>query len=515
MRAVLPIATVIFTVLTLPAVAAADTTYSYTGELFNDVSGPPYTTSQRVAGSFTTTAPLPRNRPLSSLDDELIDFSFSDGVQTRTPANTFVNELRVSTDADGQIDAWRLVFQATPPATMIGEVRDVLVSIGPDAAADEGGTGFCLTVTSGICTSFTLTDFGRVLDDPGTWTRSGEVPPVPETYSYLGETFTEVSGPPYTTAQRVAGSFTLATPLAPDLPLTEVRDALIDYAFSDGVETRTAEDSYVVSFQVGTAADGRVNRWQISVVESPPATMVGDVRHTLDTVLTLDPPLDQGGTGTCDVVTDGLCSSFILTDFGKVEGDPGTWAGAVFPSPTGYAYEGNPFTFVSGPPYDLSLRLDGTLTTVTPLPPSMALTDIRHSLLAFDFGDGVQTRDETDSTIFTFRVGTDAGGAIDQWSIAVAEAPPATMVGEVRALIDSSRVPGFESDQGGSGPCDQVAGGQCSSYVLDVFGRNDQDPGTWTGGATVLDIPTLSWHGLLLLASLLAAAAWALLARRR
>jgi hypothetical protein len=100
--------------------------YSYTGDPFtlttNNTSVPgSYTTSMFVTGSFTTSAPLPANMPLTTifgpsvpLGTTVTDFSFNDGqadsAHTRTPANTLASasSIRVSTGPSGEITGWSI-----------------------------------------------------------------------------------------------------------------------------------------------------------------------------------------------------------------------------------------------------------------------------------------------------------------------------------------------------------------------------------------------------------------------
>lgn len=82
---------------------SAQVTYSYTGPTFYFASGAPYSTANSITGSFTTAAPLAANLSDSNISANITAFSFTDGVATRTLANTVICRFLVSTDASGAI----------------------------------------------------------------------------------------------------------------------------------------------------------------------------------------------------------------------------------------------------------------------------------------------------------------------------------------------------------------------------------------------------------------------------
>lgn len=92
-------------------------------------------------------------------------------------------------------------------------------------------------------------------------------------YSYSGLAFTSItrdgSGVPadlYTTADRVSGSFTLATPLAANLgPLSSVTP--LTFSFSDGVNQLTEANANLGLFRVSTDALGAIVEWQMQVID--------------------------------------------------------------------------------------------------------------------------------------------------------------------------------------------------------------------------------------------------------
>jgi hypothetical protein len=65
------------------------------------------------------------------------------------------------------------------------------------------------------------------------------------TYTYTGPNFNAFSSPAgaHGPTNRVTGSFTLATPLGPNLALTDVTAQILSYSFSDGVQTLNSGNS--------------------------------------------------------------------------------------------------------------------------------------------------------------------------------------------------------------------------------------------------------------------------------
>ena len=138
--------------------ARADTfTYTYTGNNFTLVNSP-YTTSEMVMGTFELSAALPPN--LNGNESSLVlSFTMSDGVQTLTSAEAFVETFQFSTDSAGTITRW-----------------DVEVAI------NAGNAPSIETFNFGVSSSDigSLTNFisGRNSFTPGIWTVS--TTPVPE-----------------------------------------------------------------------------------------------------------------------------------------------------------------------------------------------------------------------------------------------------------------------------------------------------------------------------------------------
>src|SRR5262245_5197325 len=86
---------------------------------------------------------------------------------------------------------------------------------------------------------------------------------VPITYQYTGNPFTQVSGP-YTMSMFVTAMVTLAGPLAPNMPLTQVVPTA--FTISDGVQTITNLNATAFAFFFGTDSTGAITSWFVSAI---------------------------------------------------------------------------------------------------------------------------------------------------------------------------------------------------------------------------------------------------------
>lgn len=107
----------VFTTMLCSTLSFADTTYTYTGPHFNTVESP-YTTADRITGSFTVSDPPPESVFFGDPSNGgyttgLVAFRFTDGFTTFTLANTpqFVIEYRLT---DGLPDRWGIVLSTDP-----------------------------------------------------------------------------------------------------------------------------------------------------------------------------------------------------------------------------------------------------------------------------------------------------------------------------------------------------------------------------------------------------------------
>lgn len=82
-------------------------------------------------------------------------------------------------------------------------------------------------------------------------------------YSFTRPFTTCTAGPcaNFTTSMRVGGSFTTASPLAPNLSLQSIASLVVAYSFSDGLSTYTSSDpnARIVGFDVATDATGQIS----------------------------------------------------------------------------------------------------------------------------------------------------------------------------------------------------------------------------------------------------------------
>jgi hypothetical protein len=154
-------------VVTLIAVLAvcapgsrADSTYTYTGNAFNQFGGTfACPTDCAVAGSFTVLNPL---APNSSGFFTPLGFSFEDGNFTFTPLNTTSSAFGVVTDSMGNIVQWNLNW-------FIGSLA---------MFSNTGVTAVCTdTIKCKVIDVIASpTSFAAVSDAPGIWSSSTQAP---------------------------------------------------------------------------------------------------------------------------------------------------------------------------------------------------------------------------------------------------------------------------------------------------------------------------------------------------
>ncbi len=461
---------------TLPA--GTPTTYSYTGAMFSSAD-PPYTTNDRVTGSFDVADPLPPFPSLTDIAHAVDDYSFSDGVQVRTPANSEICFLRVVTDSGGHIVGWSISLReipfmpSMPQQFMDSTTNGDLVGVAP---AD---TTACDPLSATTVAMSTIA---------GTW-----VDPLPPTtpvrYDYTGQPFAFAQAP-YTTSDRLSGSIDLPSALPPFLPSTNIRALLQGFSFSDGVQTRTPANSDVCRFDVATDGSGNIVAWTVGLREIP--STPGQPQFTIDS--------SRFG----DLVGSGLAGaapcSMIDLDIEASNMVAGTWSSPLPPAtPTDYDYEGDPFTFAE-PPYTVGGRLTGGISLPGALPANLPFTDVSGVLLDLSFVDGQQTRTLANSVVCRFEVATDAAGDIVQWRVSLRQSGVA--IGDPQESVDSLADGTSNLDLVGSAP---AGADPCGMLSLSPNAGADT-AGTWTGDR-LLPIPTLSEWALALLTLLIAATA--------
>jgi hypothetical protein len=174
-----------------PSIYAAATTYTYTGNLFVNVTDndPPlgsYTTSMSLSGSFTVGAPLTEASD-GDISGLVQSFSFFDGRNTITDTDPdlLTPTFLVIVDATGAVLGWNLQV-ATEIPEYPGVYHDVIRSmsgIGPDpepvydpfaGSVDEGSIQECFGDPGPAPCYF---DEAYLSDNPGSWSVS--VVPIP------------------------------------------------------------------------------------------------------------------------------------------------------------------------------------------------------------------------------------------------------------------------------------------------------------------------------------------------
>ena len=166
---------ILIALLLSSAPVLATTTYVYTGTNFDSIGDdtPPdgtYTTSMKVTGQFTVAEPL-TGAPIN-FGDLILSYSFSDGRQTLTEANSEVGSAFVVPDENNVFEFWAIAFinrSFGGPETVGEEIRRVVTRTGSDGEDVGSITIQCLALD---CPE----DFGRFSSPiPGTWS----VVPVP------------------------------------------------------------------------------------------------------------------------------------------------------------------------------------------------------------------------------------------------------------------------------------------------------------------------------------------------
>ena len=145
------------------------------------------------------------------------------------------------------------------------------------------------------------------------------------TYQYTGNPFTTANAP-YTTSDFVSGMLTLASPFAPNMPLTFVTPTA--FTFSDGVQTLTnLTPSIAFLFQFGTGPTGAITQWNVII------KVTGGGISTTDA--TGFPTKDEGA---------------LPTSSGLNNNSPGTWSRVAGAADTGSTLRFPPFACGLPPP---------------------------------------------------------------------------------------------------------------------------------------------------------------------
>ncbi len=167
-----------------------------------------------------------------------------------------------------------------------------------------------------------------------------------------------------------------------------------------------------------------------------------------------------------------------------------------------YNYTGLNFNDVSGA-YTTSMRVTGSFSTSTPIPPNSVNFDATGIVTSWSFSDGLQTIDNTNGVIGSnsFIFTTDGAGNITAADIFVVSSPLATEVGQTEDIIGTFTLGNDHAAI--DAVCAAVSDGICN-----IFGKPEDlafadNTGVWARLAATVDIPTLSTWGIAALILLL------------
>jgi hypothetical protein len=151
----------------------ADAIYSYTGRAYDHVDDAPaisgtYTTSEHVSGNFTLNIALDANLLNFNVltDPSFLSFAFNDGRNTITNAISDLTTFELSTDASGNIFAWKIQTIVSPIRVGVdGQPPQFQIFTQSSGTFDLASIVRC----TASCTHFSQDD-AFVVNGPGTWT---------------------------------------------------------------------------------------------------------------------------------------------------------------------------------------------------------------------------------------------------------------------------------------------------------------------------------------------------------
>jgi len=472
----------------------AQVTYQYTGQTF-DLAEAPYTTSDRITGSFELSEPLTPFMLGEDISAELVDYSFTDGQQTRTAANSSICAFGITTNGAGEIVGWVIVLREAPtPAA--GNPQQTLDTT---SQTDLVGTG--VSDGNACGTLFSLTESASNTFSPGTWTSNVVTTPVPTQYSFQGAPFSIVETP-NAAGQSISGAFEVSGPLPPSIS-GDIREVVDDFSFTDGVDTFTFDGGdpilgSICQFLISTDPWGRISGWTIRLSLDPDPLPLSTQR-----LLTISDTGDIVETGQAP---PGPCGIDVVTSTSSVA-QAGTWSSAAYPilNPTRYEYTGQPYDTVEGEGV-LGDSTRGSVTFEGPLPASLPPTALEDFVVDFRFQDALQVRTPASTTVCEFVFATDTQGDIVGWDLLLREAPqPAAGAPQQSLDIRSANLNISAVGVAASDPCATIGLNTSQETAL---------AGTWRGARPPASIPVLGVPGLWLLAGLLALLASAATRRR-
>ncbi len=236
-----------------PLPMGVPTTYQYEGALFTSVQAP-YTTSQNVSGFVQFNNPLLPFLSNVNMEDCLLDYTFDDGLQIRSPLDSEVCGFYLSTDLNGHMTSWSATLRALNFVT--GQPQHTI------QFANNGDAAGSVTAGAEACSpaSFVVVGSNEV---PGTW--SDPLPPsTPAVYFYLGD-FYETASLPFSRRHRVRGRISLASPLAPNMNNPSLDRHISNYQFHDGLVKLNKQNSFYCTASLATDDNGDIIHWDFSL----------------------------------------------------------------------------------------------------------------------------------------------------------------------------------------------------------------------------------------------------------
>jgi hypothetical protein len=98
------------------------------------------------------------------------------------------------------------------------------------------------------------------------------------TYTYIGNDFISATGS-FTTSDAISGSFTVASPLAGNLPFQAITPSVLSFSFSDDVTSidNTQPQWSTPLFEVETDGSGSITRWFIVLENSSGGAFLSEI----------------------------------------------------------------------------------------------------------------------------------------------------------------------------------------------------------------------------------------------
>lgn len=443
------------TAVPFAAPSTAQETYTYVGNPFSSFD-PPWTAGDRISGQFTIPGPLDPWLVSADISGELESFSFSDGVNTRTPANSSICAFNISTSGTGEIVDWQISLRdfPTPASGQPGVLMDTTGFVDQAATYTSNGVECGLVIAFG--------DSASVFENPGAWTSTVTTTPDPAVYEFDAPPFTSTQ-PPNSAGDAVSGSFTIDGPLPPLFPLAHVLPAVTAFSVTDGVDVFDATGS-LCRFEIATDVWGVPIDWNIELVLDPDAPGGEPQRY-----LVIRPGIIEVQTG---ISNDG-CGADFVTGSSTVN-ERGSWSSARFPplSPTIYDYVSRAST--GGVGAQFGERTIGLVQLDRPLPADAPRSAVGQAVTVLAFGDNLQSRTLADTGLCEFELGTDAGGRIDDWRLVLREFPK-PITGEPQGALTI--------DVGGDVSAIQPAGTTLCATTTPIVSQSTSQSGFWDDAA--------------------------------